>query len=272
MQISARIVADSINPCGNRLTTVVVTFPRFILPQVLTHRMFSRNTSSSRAIPTKRLLERLRNDPAEPLQWMLNKRGMQPAGPASDDVAAMASGIWHGQRDGAYWSALDMSELGIAKEQVNRLLEPFLWTGMIISATEWDNFFRLRIHGDAQNEIRVLAQAIKDAMDASTPDEVSPMGWHLPFIDCDWVPCNGYDLDDLIMISTARCARVSYYLPGTDKMSDYESDLRLYEKLLSDPPHASAFEHQAMALASPERVGNFVGWVQHRKFIVGESA
>jgi len=235
--------------------------------------MFSRNTSSSRAIPTKRLLERVKNDPAEPLQWMVNQKGMQPAGPVDDDVAVMAaSGIWHGQRDGAYWSALDMSELGIAKEQVNRLLEPFMWTEMLISATEWDNFFRLRIHGDAQNEIRVLAQAIKDAMDASTPDEVSPMGWHLPFVDVEAASKFGLTLEQQLHVSTARCARVSYYLPGTDEMSDYGSDLRLYRRLLSDPPHASAFEHQAMALASPERVGNFVGWVQHRKFIAGENA
>lgn len=270
---SAKVIADSITPFGDRLTTIEVTLHRFMLAEFNTHRAFSRNSASSRAIPVSKTLRRLVEFPGIPLSWPLNQRGMQ-GGPELDPVAAAkAEQIWLGARDNAVQSAEELLELGVHKCVVNRLLEPFMTTTIIVSSTEWDNFFVQRCtppEADdalAQAEIRAAADAMRIAYTASTPTPVPQGGWHLPYItheDISWMPRPA-----LPEISAARCARVSYLTHAGDR--DPQADLHLYQRLIcAVPPHASPLEHPATPARWGENPpGNFTGWRQLRHIALG---
>jgi len=137
---NARVLLDSTSPAGIRLTTLEVTFPRFVLAEFNTHRLFSRNSASSRAIPTSKLIERVLKDPAIPLEWGKNKAGMSASDVLSPDLAQEAEHVWLGARDAAVANAQRLLDLDVHKQELNRLLEPFLWHTVIVSATEWKNF------------------------------------------------------------------------------------------------------------------------------------
>lgn len=171
--------------------------------------------------------------------------------------------LWLRARDAMMATSQVLSELGLHKQLCNRLIEPWMGITVIISATEWDNFFKLRCHPDAQPEIRAAAEVIREKIDASTPKRLELNQFHLPLIrDEDWQVDEVPD-DPLYMVklSVARCARVSYLTH--DGRRDPQADLKLYETLKSSG-HWSPFEHVAQALAEPKRVGNFIGWHQHR--------
>lgn len=258
----ASIVLDSVSPCGKRLTTVEATYPRFVHSELMTHRMFSRNAASSRAIPVKKMLEQVRIDPAMPVWWGKSQSGMQAESEIQDTEAARAA--WLDARDSAVVQAEKLLALGLHKQLVNRVLEPFVWITVIISATEWNNFFQLRRHKDAQPEIKKIADLIYDARELSVPTERE---WHLPWIQQDEI---GLDIELLKKLSTARNARVSYLTH--DGKRDHSKDIELYEHLLtgSGTGHWSPFEHVARALDKPVRSGNFVGWEQYRKTFINE--
>ena len=297
MSYDAQVLADSISPDGVRLTTLMVTFPRFILAEVNTHRMLSRNSASSRAIPTEKIIERVQSDPFIPETFNKRVKGMGVGASLAEKDMAEARKAWLFGRDKAVLAARVLVDLDVDKSRANRLLEPFMWHTAIISATEWDNFFALRDHEAAQPEFRITAQAMKEAMAGSLPVELEPGQWHLPMITdgelkqlCDLrqdpykAPEQiAHELDSLKLISAGRLARVSF---DTHELMEPHADSIQRAQRLMGNGHFSPFEHVArpaeyedddMSLEIGEDIsyqtffGNFRGWVQMRKEIPHES-
>lgn len=258
---SAAVIADSVaNDPYTRCTTFVLNFPRFILAQFNTHRAFSRNTASSRAIPTKKLIAQVESNPYIPKVWGANKPGMSSDSNLDNFHATMADMNTRLVLKHTLDHAKLLTELGVHKQIVNRYLEPFMWVKVIMTTTAkgLENFFSQRLHHAAQPEMQELAQAMKIAYDASTPVHVGATQWHLPF---------GSDLPDVSdvhqrKIVVARIARVSY--DNHDGVRDIESDIKLADRLAADN-HWSPFEHVAMPWAS--RTGNLAGWMQLRHIV-----
>ena len=266
MTFQAIIIADSVSPVGKRLITLQLVFPRFILPEFNTHRVFSRNASSSRAIPVKKMIELIKSNPASPAEWGKNQPGMQAGEELSGEDLKLTKDLWAKAASSAIQIAEEMNQYGAHKQIINRILEPFQWANVIVTSTEWDNFFELRNHKDAQPEIRILASRMLDAMNNSIPKNLDYGNWHLPFINSS--ERIEYSEEHLLKMSTARCARVSY-LTHEGKAPSLEDDLKLYERLVgSKPIHASPTEHQAKPNVDKNiSSGNFKGWIQYRKTI-----
>lgn len=257
--IEARIIADSISPAGCRITTFVLKYPRFIHSELMTHRAFSRNAASSRAIPIQRMIEAIRENPARPVHWGTAKPGMQAGEPLPPEKAEQAVAIWDEACHDAIAHAERLLELGVHKQVVNRLLEPFAHMTTLVTATEWENFFALRAHPDAQPEFQVLAYRMLAAYLANEPVQVPVGGWHIPF--GDRMP-DGLTEEERLKIATARCARVSYLT--FDGEFAPEKDFALHDRL-AQAGHWSPFEHCARALPEAVPSGNLVGWRQYRK-------
>lgn len=265
--ITATVIADSISTFGKRITTLQLKYPRFIHSEFMTHRVFSRNSASSRAIPVAKMIEQVQNDPAMPIYWGLNQPGMQ-AGKEHEDIST-AQVWWKAAAIDAAVSATLLNDLGLHKQIVNRVLEPFQWMHTIVTATEWRNFFELRCHPDAQPEFQVLACAIRTAMEESVPVERASSvqrvesSWHLPYVSDD--ERANLHLHTLPKLSASRCARVSY-LKHDGTAPSGADDLTLFERLVGGKPlHASPIEHQATAGGSINRSRNFLGWQQYRE-------
>lgn len=271
--IEAKVIEDSISEAGKRITTFQIKFHRFILPEFNTHRVFSRNFSSSRAIPTKKLIEQVLADPATPVHWGKNQAGMQAAEELTGKELEHAKEVWANAAKAATIYAEAMNKAGAHKQIVNRTLEPYLWAYGVVTATEWDNWDDLRAHEDAQPEIHELALRIMEARNASTPRLLKNGEWHLPYIteaerNDHFFTGIEANRNMLKKISAARCCRVSY-LKHDGTAPDVNDDLALFQRLAgSIPLHASPLEHQATPLASFAELhlqGNFKGWVQYRK-------
>jgi len=260
MNINAEIIADSISEGGVRLTTFSLTYPRVIHGELMTHRVFSRNAMSSRAIPVSKLISEVWNDPFIPMVWGSNKPGMQAGEEVTGWRLALAKLTWVAASKAACVFAWALSKLGLHKQIGNRIMEPFQWMRTVLTATEWDNFFALRDHPDAEPHFQALARRMRFEMDISTPRELVLGQWHLPYVDS----VSGIDCK----ISAARCARVSY-LTHEGKAPSVEADLALYERLAGgEPIHASPLEHQATpALSATTRSGNLRGRVQFRQVV-----
>ena len=268
--IEARVECDSIGGNGERLTTIVGTLPRFMLPELNTHRVFSRNSASSRAIPMSKTITRVQTDPAIPAEFGSNQAGMQAGMPDTSKVEG-AHQVWLDACACAVDHAQRLEQLGIHKQVTNRLLEPFMWHEVVITATEWDSFFSQRISDLAQPEIRIFAEKVKDAMNASDPTDVGDEGWHLPFIDAQERETLPHKTQ--VAASVARCARVSYL--NHDNTHDVTKDIELFVRLTTAKPvHASPLEHVAMWTTATAPTGayrNFGrGWVQFRAMIEDE--
>ena len=240
--IECQVIADSIMG-GTRITSVQVKYPRFILPQLNTHRVFSRSTASSRAVPTTKLIDMVRKEPVVPVHWGQNQAGMVAEQQLDKGRAAAAESVWREAAHFAANTAQLLADIGVHKQVVNRILEPFMWAETIITATEWDNFFKLRIADDAQPEIQALAKAIKKAMDESVPVQ---RPWHLPYLSEDELNDNSFlgGYTKKAKISAARCARVSYLNHNKLKPS-VDEDLKLADRLI-EAGHMSPFDHQAL--------------------------
>lgn len=264
LEPSARVIADSLSPDGVRLTTLEVRMHRFVLAEFNTHRVFSRNSASSRAIPVHKQIAMLESSPAVPLEWGTNKAGMQAGPPLTGAQASEAESVWLAARDQAVAAAEALRELGVHKQVTNRLLEPFMAHTVIVTSTEWDGFFAQRINSGAQPEIQAAATAMQSAMETSTPEMREHGTWHLPYLQDDELEL---DLGTKIQVSIARCARVSYL--NHDGQRSLEDDLKLYRRLVSvEPMHASPLEHVARPLLNDESaLGNFRGWRQFRHLI-----
>lgn len=280
--IEAKVIADSISNYGFRITTVQLIYHRFIHGELLTHRAFSRSSMSSRAIPVAKMIEQVRNAPAMPLHWGLNQPGMGARSELGPVEMEQAKALWLSAAENAARTAEAMNQINLAKQVANRVLEPFQWMRTVVTATEWDNFFELRCHPDAQPEFQALALEVRNAMGESKPVprayQAANAGWHLPYVteeervntqsvmgsdelEASWL---------LAKVSSARCARVSYNRHDNTAPS-LDDDMALFERLAgSRPLHASPLEHSALAASPQTRSGNLRGWDQFRT-IYGET-
>lgn len=287
MTITAKSVLSSVSPDGVRIDTLLLRYPRFIHAEFMTHRQFSRNASSSRAIPVERLIDDVECDPAMPIFWGKNQKGMQARKELTGVALELAKTAWHIALKRAIRSANSLSETGSHKQIVNRILEPFAHINVVVTATEWDNFFALRIHEDAQPEIKALAEVIRDAIDGANVQKLDYGQWHLPFVTGEESRREGGltdPLGNLRVVSAARCARTSYKTHD-GRVSTLEEDIDLGERLTKSRPfHASPFEHQAKPdmevveeaesdhteWLNPEKHRNFTGWIQNRAIMEEE--
>lgn len=316
LEFAAKILEDSISPAGKRLTTFVVTFPRSVLAEFNTHREFSRNSASSRAIPVSTQIKMVMENPFIPDRVGRNKSGMQSgelfAGEAlknfqnrvlvqrdrsvigvfehllgEDRLAElvgnelpiiMTQGL--GQHPSLvpslieyYQNALKTDEAAtlpnVHKETVNRYLEPYMWHTVIVTATEWSNFFALRCHPDADPKIQGVAYLMRDAMRESTPTLLKTDEWHTPFLDEEEKKQLRAGDKSWLDVSVGRSARVSYLTHfGT---RDPDKDIELATRLRTHG-HMSPYEHVATpAETATEVSGNFKGWLQLRKSIPFEN-
>ena len=279
--IKATVIADSVNPAGKRITSFVCVYPRFIHSEILTHRALSRNAASSRAIPVEKMMKRVQEEPAMPIWWGRNQKGMQAREELSPHEQRTAKLLWLHACGNALDSARALTNLGVHKQIANRVLEPFMHMETIITATEWGNFFNQRVHPDAQPEFNALAREMLTALVASTPVKKAWGEWHMPF--GDRYLDEGLSQAQRLKICVARCARISYL--NFDGDIDHEKDYRLHDDLMK-APHPSPFEHASMAydpdvfsivefdgrdyLMRAAR-SNFEGFLQYRKFIPNEN-
>lgn len=267
--ISAKVLADSITPDGKRLTTFEVQMPRIIHAEFIRHRCLSFGFESSRAVPVRLLRAEVWNDPFMPVYWGANKSGMSAVEELTGWKLKLARLTWRLLSKVAVLGSWTFEKLGLHKQIANRILEPWLSVHGVVTGTEWDNFFTLRLASSAQPEIQALARCMKDAMDASTPVELQEGEAHLPYIDADEKA--KYNIWDLVKISTARCCRVSYNKQG--QRSTPEVDIALHDKLIASK-HWSPLEAVAFVptddctrafLTKSQR--NLRGWVQYRALV-----
>lgn len=317
--ISAKVIADSISSSGKRITTYELEYPRFVHAEFMTHRLFSRNAASSRAIPVPKMIENIKNNTAMPIHWGANQKGMQAKSecfnkvvweeftefdnPADVPLYLLDSQdiereeAWEVARNNAIELANAFNDAGYHKQIVNRLLEPFQFIKVVCTATEYDNFFWLRSHADAQPEIKELSDCMYQAMQKSVPNELGVGEWHLPYVQVER-GCDGdliyftetkihdetiYEYlteSDALKVSASCCAQVSYRLADTS----LDKARMIYDMLVdSKPVHASPFEHQGKPMDNETDLdsegvtgynnslgytsGNFFGWIQHRQLI-----
>ncbi len=299
--ITARIVADSISHTGERMTTMEIEYPRFILAELNTHRMLSKNSASSRAIPVTAMHDHIRANTAGPVFWGKNQAGMKAKEELQGSDKSMAMYVWAKARDAAIDFARQLNDLGSHKQITNRVTEPWMIMKTVISGTEWANFFWLRKntpdYADAQPEIAELAQKMFDAYESSTPQLLNPGEWHVPYVNTYRSIINGELLysdgkgDDLSaeearIVSASCCAQVSY----RKNDDSFEKASKIYQQLIeSSRAHASPVEHQATPMDGEieqwEKVegithcdrqhqlwsGNLRGWIQFRKLIPNEA-
>ena len=320
-QIHAEIVGHSLSPQGDELISVLCTFPRIILAEVNTHRMLSKNTSSSRAIPFHKMVEAVNNDPFIPIAWQKEHSGMQGTEYFIESEAYWNNDKWLNARDNAIKVATLLTNDKVTKQLCNRLLEPFMWTTMLITGSRegWDNFFELRcgnyggfksrkeaskeflekgnintftwseldwLHlnkGQAEIHMMALAESIYDAVNESTPKQLQPGEWHIPFedkipfvgnltttIDSNNTYWKDYDIQNKVKISTAMAAHTSYTIVGGEAVKSYEKWIELHDKLIAyDPPHSSPMEHCARAMSHDEYYGFFKGFIRDPEFYNG---
>ena len=293
--ITARVVADSKHyKLHTRITTFELSFPRWILAEFNTHRLLSRNSASSRAIPIQANIDNILADTAMPVHWGLNQAGMVADAEANEEVTAKAKTIWYEARDAAIKAAKDLSDLGIHKQIANRLIENFTFQKVIVTATEWDNFFWLRSHKDAQPEIKLLSDMMLKAYNESVPEILDLGEWHTPYVTharhnvtnkLMYLSSGAIEitLEEARKVSASCCAQVSY------RKSDESLDkaIRVFDMLNLEADtddvrkHSSPIEHQATPVAIDEYIldipgathddlngacwsGNFKNWIQYR--------
>jgi thymidylate synthase ThyX len=262
--IRSEILLTSINEHGQTITTWVLTMPKFILAEFNTHRVLSRSSASSRAIPLKKVMAEVREKPFIPIYWGMNESGMQAKQEASPEIREKAIAIWLRVAGHALDGAKEYQELGIHKQHANRLLEPWMFVNTIVTTTHYENFFALRSDEMAQPEFEWLADTMLEQYNNTPPKLLKKGEWHVPFGD---KYCQGLTLEQKLKVATARCARVSY--KNFDGNYEPEKDYDLYHKLWSSG-HFSPFEMCACSADEDVQSGNFQGWIQYRKTIPNE--
>lgn len=295
--IEVKIIKDSYNEdLKSRLTTFELVYPRFIHGELMTHRMFSRNAASSRAIPIDKVIELLQTNPAMPVHWGKNQAGMQ-ANTEIDNIEG-AKLLWLAARDSAISHAIVMRDMGLHKQIVNRILEPYQLMKTIVTATEFNNWFWLRAHPDAQPEIKELAEKMLEIYEIYTPDELFEDEWHVPYVNTQRSIYTGelfyidendkyITAEEARMISASCCAQVSY----RKNDGSLEKAHVVFDRLINSVPvHASPVEHIAtpvsfkmmldlcdsgieiegmthVAVNGQPWSGNLRGWIQYRQLI-----
>jgi hypothetical protein len=287
---TVKVICHSISPDNIPLVTVHMRYWRAVHAELMTHRVFSRNARSSRAVPVQKMLDEIMSDPFIPKHWGKNQKGMQASEECNEPViiqkpmsllyeegpeigywgdALSREEAWLEARDKAVQFGEAFMTAGYHKQLVNRLLEPFMWIDTLVTSTDWANFFALRDHKDAEPHIRDLAQATKEAITASTPQKLDYDQWHVPYVDAqiedDGQQSYRYhfsetgivrgfkfmDVETARKVSGARCARISY--APFDGNGSIAAELERFDKLVTNwPVHASPVEHQA----TPDRLIN----------------
>ena len=270
--ITARVIEDSISPAGDRIITLQLRYPRIIHAEQLTHRNQNRNAGSSRAIPTKKMLAQIFNDPAMPSEWGSNRPGMQAGDALTGWRLFGVRSLWSLGAKFAAIMSWGMMKLGAHKQIANRVTEPYQYMNTLITASmeSWGAYFDLRCHPDADPTIRDLAIEIQTAIETSTPMPLGFDEWHLPYV-------SQQERDELpigmqLKLSTARCARVSF--EPFDGNAAHEKEVERHNLLVgSRPVHASPTEHQARPMQGMEaQYGNLKGWRQYRYQVEAEAA
>lgn len=326
------IIADSKSPQNHRLTTFKLTYPRIIHAEAKTHRVISglhdeleilqdvsinsfregsKNSASSRAIPFNKMVKMVEEDPFIPIAWQKTHKGMQGSEYLTGLDRDQCEFEWLSARDRALEQAQQLTMVGATKQLCNRLLEPFMWHTVLVSATEFENFFELRCpqyklvtekevfkskkdfikfyglesshsnksdlewlkinESQADIHIQAIAELMWDAYNESIPLQLEAGEWHIPNLGHEWdndklLEITKGDLSKRtqarIKISTAHNARISYQTLGNNPKIDYEADIRLHDKLLGPPYHASPFEHCAKAMSDEEYFNYFKGYMQ----------
>lgn len=295
--IKATVLADSEQKdhTNLRISTLELEYPRFIHSELMTHRLFSKNAASSRAIPIMKKIKMVWSNPAMPVHWGKNQSGMQAKEELTGFMKSLARFTWRAASKVACVFAYAMHKIGVHKQIANRMLEPWERMKVVLTSTEFENWFWLRDHEDAQPEIRELALCMYEALMISKPQALNPGEWHLPYItttrtkDGELIYLSNdvvVDLETAKRISVSSCAQVSYRVlnQSIDKAED------IYKKLIdSVPVHASPCEHQAKPMVNPYPAkeeeyfeigathynfefgsiwsGNFQGWIQNRQLI-----
>ena len=260
-QSSAEIIADSVNEWGTRLTTFVLTYPRFIHAEMLRHRAFSRCVSSSRAIPIAKMIKAVEEADLYPSFWGAAQKGMAADHEIKEEDKWCAIAIWDEHRKATIEAVQKLSDIGLHKQIPNRLLEPFAPVTELVTATEYQNFFELRDHPAAQPEIQAIAKLMRKAYADSRPRECEVGQWHIPFVhperDKDLAP------ESVLRVAVGRCARLSYLTH--DGVRDPQEDINLCQKLwTSKPKHLSPFEHVARVAPWRVKCDNFDEWASLR--------
>jgi hypothetical protein len=320
MAFYSKVIADSINPTGQRLTTLEICYPRFIHSEIMTHRDRARNSASSRAIPWPVMMKRITEQPVVPIKWLAEQKGMQGGDCVDDELASLARYLWiEGSKrmceladaihnigrtykqiqdgnhpvawiegDNGKWDFCHLNvplperlqDVKIHKSLPNRLTEPWMWITVVMTATNWKNLERLRLHGDAEVHFQELMKHVTESMKESIPEPLAFGQWHTPyFLDeydelVKWALEKGFlehEVSHLAcQISTARCARVSYLTQ--DGKRDFAKDIELFDRLCqgSGFGHWSPHEHVAMSSTKDERSGPYKGWKQFRKLFPNE--
>lgn len=265
MACEVKMMAHSVSPSGNQIATLQLRYWRAIHGEFMTHRVFSRNASSSRAIPIKAMLKQVWSDPAGPIHWGANQAGMQARKELTGFRKKIAKFLWFKVANRLMCGvAYLMMKAGLHKQVANRILEPWQYINVVVTSTEWQNFLDLREHPDAQPEIAELASAMRLVLERSTPEKLRVGEWHTPFAQRS---VSNLPLLDRIKVSVARSARTSY-LTFDRKPSKPKDDKDLHDKLVdATPPHMSPTEHQAQAMADSSWNKNFKGWRPYRSFL-----
>lgn len=298
--ITARVIVDSVaSTCGTRLLTYELEYPRFIHGEVLTHKMLSKNSASSRAIPVEKMLDLILNNPAMPVHWGKNQSGMSAREELAGSTLEGVKASWIAAMKDAVSFTKVLLGLGLHKQISNRICEPWQRMKTVMTGTEWANFFHLRNHPDAQPEFHELARVMQLAYEQSQPQVLQPGQWHLPYVSTivgsdgsvTYTTGDGDVLteDDALKISAACCAQVSYR-----RLDDtLAAAKRIFSRLIeSEPAHASPVEHQGKVMLNQLSFGstdewepgvthmrrdgslwsaNFRGWIQARQLIANEA-
>jgi hypothetical protein len=298
--IHAEVIADSTNVMGHRLTTFVVTYPRMIHSEIMTHRALTKSSASSRAIPVAKMKAKIERYPAFPTHWGAEQKGMQSGADLVGRDLERARRLFEDVHEGTLGCveeyladlALDFPDPEerkthtLHKSLLNRLTEPFMWITVIISGTEWENFYRQRVSPLAEPHFNELATKMQTAHRESVPQKLMDGEWHLPFVTDE--ERARYPVGKLKAYATARCARVSYL--NLDGTYSEDADIALFNRLCNPgdgPPHAAPLEHIATPntknqhivdwymedgtyrTATLPKLGNFLGWDQLRHLVLG---
>lgn len=269
--ITAKVIADSISEAGHRITTFEIEYPRIVMSEFNTMRAISKNSSSSRAIPVSKMLEHTVKMNIKPIYFGAKQSGMQAGDELYGETLQSAKGVWESSLRNAVESSEMLDNLGVAKEVTNRLVEPFQLVKVVCTATDWDNFFNLRLHPDSDPNICMLAYKMYEVMKESKPQVLKVGQWHLPYVnsaksdaldsignryeDLEYYvgDFNFLSLEDAIKISAASCASVSY---RTEGISLEKAD-KIFDMLINaEVIHASPFEHLATPISKELEIEN----------------
>lgn len=295
--IFVEVLADSINSEHDRLTSFHAHYPRIVLAELNTHRIISKNSSSSRAVPTNKELNLVNQSPFIPSFWGKNQAGMQAKELLSEEESKQCELIWNQIIKYVTGKVKLFNKIGLHKQIANRWLETAQYMNTVLTATDWDNFLSLRNHDDAEPHLHELAKCIKIALEISKPQLLNPGEWHLPFVRTIrnsegkleyYIDNNKIQLEDGKKISASCCAQISYRKSDTslEKAIDLFNKFN-FELKNDNPPHYSPTQHQGtpvdylllnqehkwqdtIGITHMDRKYNlwseaFCGWIMYRK-------